>query len=198
MKVGELVKKIHMNDPKFGKVWKSERFGQEECMKPEQDAMLAEAGEENEFIKCIDDITGKELPWQAVKEARAKEPKYLRELGVYEKVDERTAVAQYSVTPVDTKWVDTDKAFEDEPMQIRSRIVAREFGSGDRPDLYAGTPPLEALKAIISIAASHSPKVLTDACRCFPCMLPSQGSEPVLVNFPAEDCSGKDMGKSVC
>ena len=86
MKVGELVKKIHMNEPKFGKVWKSERFGQEECMKPEQDAMLAEAGEENEFIKCIDDITGKELPWQAVKEARAKEPKYLRELGVYEKV----------------------------------------------------------------------------------------------------------------
>ena len=107
----------------------------------------------------------------------------------------RTAVAQYSVTPVDTKWVDTDKAFEDEPMQIRSRIVAREFGSGDRPDLYAGTLPLEALKAIISVAASHSPKILTDACRCFPCMLPCQGSEPVLVNFPAEDCSGKDIVK---
>ena len=39
-----------------------------------------------------------------------------------------------------------------EPIQIRSRIVAREFKSGDRPDLYAGTPPLEALKARISIA----------------------------------------------
>ena len=56
---------------------------------------------------------------------------------------------------MDTKWVDTDKALEGEPMQIRSRIVAREFKSDDRPDLYAGTPPLEALKTIISIAANH-------------------------------------------
>ena len=27
--------------------------------------MLAAAGEEDEFIKCFDDVTGKELPWQA-------------------------------------------------------------------------------------------------------------------------------------
>ena len=40
-------------------------------------------------------------------------------------------------------------------MQIRSRMCAREFKSDDQPDLYAGTPPLEALKAIISIAANH-------------------------------------------
>ena len=44
----------------------------EEQLKPEQDPMLAETGEENEFIKCFDDITGKELPWQAMKEARGK------------------------------------------------------------------------------------------------------------------------------
>ena len=44
---------------------------------------------------------------------------------------------------------------EEEPMQIRSRIVARDFKSNDRPDLYARTPPLEALKSIISIAANH-------------------------------------------
>ena len=37
-----------------------------------QDAMLAEAGEEDGFIKCFDDITGKELPWQAVKQSREK------------------------------------------------------------------------------------------------------------------------------
>ena len=91
-----------------------------------QDAMLAEACEENEFIKYFDDIIGVELPWQAVKEAREEELKYLRELGVYEKVDERTAVAKYNVTPVDTKCVDTDRAFEEEPMQIRSRLAARE------------------------------------------------------------------------
>ena len=101
-----------MNDPKVGKVGKSVRYGQEECTKNEQDAMLTGAGEEDELIRCFDGITGKELPWQAVKVAREKELVYLRELGVHEKVDERAAVAKYSVTPVDTKCVDTYKAFE--------------------------------------------------------------------------------------
>ena len=45
--------------------------------------------------------------------------KYLRDIGVYEKVGEKEAVAKHGITPVDTKWVDTDKAFEGEPMQIR-------------------------------------------------------------------------------
>ena len=103
----------------------------------EQDAMLAEGGED-EFIKCFDDITGKELPWQAVKEGREKELKYLNELGVYKTVD--AVAAKYNVTPVDTKWVDTDKACDGEPMQIPSRIIFIEFKSRDRPDLYAGTP----------------------------------------------------------
>ena len=103
----------------------------------------------------IDDITGKELPWRAVRKARELELKYLRDLGVYEKVDEKEAVAKYGITPVDTKWIDTDKAFEGEPMQIRSPMCAREFKSDDRPDLYAGTPPLEALKATISVAANN-------------------------------------------
>ena len=40
-------------------------------------------------------------------------------------------------------------------MQIRSRIVARDFTSDDRPDLFAGTAPLDALKSIVSIAANH-------------------------------------------
>ena len=53
-----------------GRVWRSARFGQEKYTKLEQDAMLAEAGEEDELIKCIDDITGKELPWQAAKHAK--------------------------------------------------------------------------------------------------------------------------------
>ena len=86
-----------------------------------------------------------------MKQAREQELKYLRELGVYdEKVDDHAVVAKCNVTPIDTKWVDTDKAFEVEPMQIRSRIVPREFKRGDRPNL-----PLKALKAIISTGASQ-------------------------------------------
>ena len=80
-------------------------------------------------------------------------------------------------------------------MQIRSRIVARDFKSGDRPDLYAGTPPLEALKATISIAASHSPEfslMHVDVSRAHS---HAKAQRPVLVKLSAEDCSGKDKGK---
>ena len=35
-------------------------------MKLEEVAMLAGAGEEDEFVKYFDGTTGKELPWQAV------------------------------------------------------------------------------------------------------------------------------------
>ena len=80
MKVGELVKKIQTNESKVGKVGRSARRDQEECMKPEQDALLAEAGEENEFVKCFDDVAGKEMLRQAVKEAHEKELTCLREL----------------------------------------------------------------------------------------------------------------------
>ena len=52
-KTGKLVKKGETGDLKVGKVGRSARCHQEECMKPEQDAMLAEAGEENEFIKAF-------------------------------------------------------------------------------------------------------------------------------------------------
>ena len=69
-------------------------------------------------------------------------------LAVYEKVDERTAVAKYKVTPVDTKWVDTDKAFEEgadaDPFTNFCQRIQK--WRQDR-DLYAGTPPLEALKS---------------------------------------------------
>ena len=130
-----------------------------------------------------------------MKEAREKELRYLRVLGVYEEVDEHAAVAKYSVTPVDTKWVDTDKAFEGVPMQIRSRFFARLFKSGDRPDLYAGTLPLEALRAIMSVAASHSPefsRMHVDVSRAY---FHAKAQRPVLARLPAEDCSGKDKGK---
>ena len=65
-------------------------------------AILAdvEEGQEQDVI-WFDDITGKELPWQAVRKAREPELKYLRDL-VYEKVDEKEAVAKYGITPVDT------------------------------------------------------------------------------------------------
>ena len=67
-------------------------------------AMLADVEEEQEQdVICFDDITGKELPWHAVRKARELELKCLRDLGVYEKFYEKEAVAKYGITRVDTK-----------------------------------------------------------------------------------------------
>ena len=114
---------------------------------------------------------------------------------MYEKVDEKEAVEKYEITPADTKWVDTDKAVEEEPMQIGSRMCAREFKSDDRPDLYAGTLPSEALKAIISIAANHKERfsiMPVDVSRAY---FLAKAQRPVLIWLPVEDRMGTDAGK---
>ena len=74
-------------------------------------------------MQCTDDITGKELLCLKFAMLEIKLRIFLRDLRVHDKFDEREAVAQYYVTPVDTKWIDTNKSSEG----IMSRIVAREF-----------------------------------------------------------------------
>ena len=39
-------------------------------------------------------------------------------------------------------------------VNVRSRLVAKEFNNKKCDDLFAGTPPVEAMRAIISMAAS--------------------------------------------
>ena len=114
-----------------------------------------------------------------MRKARELELKYLRDLGVYEKVDEKEAVEKYAV-------VDTDKAFEGEPTQIRSRMCARDFKSDDRSDLYAGTPPLEALKAKISIAANHKETFSITHIDVSRAYFHAKAERPVLIRLPAE------------
>ena len=48
--------------------------------------------EEEQYVICIDDVAGKELPRHAVRKAREQELKYLRDLGVHEKVDDSEAL----------------------------------------------------------------------------------------------------------
>ena len=52
------------------------------------------------------------------------------------------------------RWVDVNKGDSTDP-EYRSRLVGREFAIGRDDALYAATPPLEALRLIISHAATH-------------------------------------------
>ena len=54
---------------------------------------------------------------------------------------------------------------------------------------------LEALKAIISIAASHSPEFSLMHVDISRAHFHAKARRPVLVKLPAEECSGKDEGK---
>ena len=113
-KVGreQILKSIVMNGVKIGKVGKLEGCRIEEIRSQseerlckstirglarrnhEKHAMLADVEEKEQDIICFDDITRKELPWRAVRKARELELKYLRDLGVYEKIDESEAVTK--------------------------------------------------------------------------------------------------------
>ena len=103
------LKSIVMDGVKFEKVgkWENSKTDEETCRRSEEKmgrsimkgltrrncekhAMLADMEEtqgKEQDIVCFDDVTSKELPWSAVRKARELELKYLRDLGVYEKVD---------------------------------------------------------------------------------------------------------------
>ena len=58
---------------------------------------------------------------------------------------------------ITTRWVDTNKGSEEEP-NYRARLVAREIKKDNRLDLFSATPPLEAMKALISKCAHGQSK----------------------------------------
>ena len=80
-------------------------------------------------------------------------------------------------------------------MQIRSGIVAREFKSDDRPDLFVcgKSLPLEALKATVSIAAKHKQTFsIIGAPRAH---VHAEAWRPMLVRLPVKDRVRADAGK---
>ena len=104
---------------------------------------------------AMDDVHGKELDLGEVRKARKEELDYMRSRGIWREVSVQEAWDKTGRAPVSVKWVDTNKGTEEEP-NIRSRLVARDFKVKDscREDLFAATPPLELLKALLSKAVT--------------------------------------------
>ena len=55
--------------------------------------------------------------------------------------------------PIGTRWVDINKGDKYHP-DYRSRLVVQEINNETRDDIFAATPPLEALQLVLSILAS--------------------------------------------
>ena len=102
-----------------------------------------------------DDMNNVFLDPDKVAKARAEEMGFFKKLGVYQRVP-KAKVHEVGGKMVSVKWLDTNKGDRENP-NYRSRLVAREYNVGKDDTLYASTPPLEALRSIVSHAATVDP-----------------------------------------
>ena len=102
---------------------------------------------------AVDDVTGQQLDPALMRAARKEEIAYFKSMGVYEKCDVAEAWQETGKAPIGVRWVDINKGDTQSPL-YRSRLVAKEFNTGVVPELYAATPPSEALRLMLSILAS--------------------------------------------
>jgi len=98
-----------------------------------------------------DDLSGEELDHDAVVKGELEELEFIRKSGLYIKVD-RSAAGGNRV--IGTRWVRTNKGTQSKP-NIRCRLVATEVKRYEDESLFAATPPLEALKILIGMAAAR-------------------------------------------
>ena len=103
----------------------------------------------------VDDVSGKRLDTEGVKAARKLELEFIDGKPVYKEVPVSECWKVTGRSPIDTKWVDVDKGGPG-AHQFRSRWVARQFKDGQpNDDYFSPTPPYEAIRMAISLAASQ-------------------------------------------
>eukprot|EP00973_Karenia_brevis_P058584 8160027-Karenia_brevis.AAC.1 len=117
-------------------------------------AMDTAQGAHEGDIEAYDDVSGAVLNPDMVRKARLTEMEYFRRMKVYKKVSLSKCWATTGKKPIAVRWIDVNKQDEVNP-KYRSRLVAKQFKTYNDPDLFAATPPLEAMKIIISCAATR-------------------------------------------
>ncbi len=139
-------------------------------------------------VDFFDDVTGCMMDKDRATEARKLEIKFFKDMEVYKKVPRSEAHAGgYKV--ISTRWLDVNKGDKLNP-DYRARLVGRELNTEARLDLFAATPPLESLKLICSICASHqdqaNPYVLlsVDVKRAY---FYAKARRPIYIEIPVED-----------
>jgi len=155
-----------------------------EVLKNEMYALVCK----NSMWRAWDDVTDVELNVDDVKAARALEMEYFMKMRVYDKVD-RSELKRTGGKLIGTRWVDVNKG-DGVDVDCRSRLVGREFNVGRDDALYAATPPLEALRIIISDAATigendvRKEVMVNDVRRAY---FYAKIERDVFIELPAED-----------
>ena len=103
------------------------------------------------------------------------------------RVSRETSLRETGRAPIKTVWAETDKGQPGKP-NVRTKWVAKEYKTHARPELYASTPPLEALKVVLSEIATgkRGGKVvaLVDVRRAY---IYALARRRVFVELPPED-----------
>ena len=155
---------------------------------PEASVSFAKLYADHEFV---DDMTGMPLDHGMAVTARKMEIDFFKSRGVYTKVKREPWMKV-----ITTKWIDHNKGDLAAP-NYRARLVGREVAHDKRDDLYAATPPLESLKAILALCASRQggPKpsriMALDVARAY---FYAEATRAVFIHIPAEDKLPGDEG----
>ena len=102
-----------------------------------------------------DRTSGEKLDWKKVQAARSEEVQTFNDLKVWDFVPISEAWDVTGKPPIGARWVDVNKGDWDHPY-YRSRWVARDFKGNDKSlELFAATPPLDALRLVLSNATTR-------------------------------------------
>ena len=149
----------------------------------------------NGVVTATDDVNDVELNPTMVADARTEEMAFFKKMGVYTRV-KRSEMLKCPGKMISTKWIDTNKGDRDNP-NYRSRLVGREFNEGHDDLLYASTPPLEAMRLILSHAATTDDDqpgrrrqvMINDVRRAY---FYAKQKRIIYIEIPKEDADGKD------
>ena len=105
--------------------------------------------------------------------------------GVWKRAPITECWAETGKAPIGSKWVDVNKGYAKKP-QIRSRFVVKEIATYKTDDFFAATPPLEALRLLLSIAASSGQDIKVELLDARKAHLHAFADRTVFVQLPPE------------
>ena len=138
--------------------------------------------------EVYDEITGAELPAELVRQARAEEVKFMLDWGVWERAPISDCWKETGRAPIGSKWVDVNKGDATRP-QIRSRFVVKEIATYKTDDFFTATPPLEALRLLLSLAASSSQDIKVEVLDARKAHLHAFADRTVFTQLPPEEAA---------
>ena len=100
-----------------------------------------------------DDNTGRWLDPELCAKARREEVEYIRRHKMYKRVTRKVCPREMGRASSKTGWEENGKGQPGKP-NVRARWVAKEYKTHASPEMYASTPPLEALKVVLSEIAT--------------------------------------------